>query len=212
MLEADPWDWPALKRLSRPVVILGHCPDPELPSLAFHIRGNVETALEHVAGRGHRRVGLVTTGDSMDYYRKIRGSWEELAPAYGFDPRRWVGAARERPEGEALAQGWLSGPEAPTAILCVKDRAAVGVTAAALRAGRRVGRDFDLVVFGDPIFGDPVFAWAYEPGTWYFGKDQESVGRRAAEELARLLEGQPSPGKIRVSPALAQVAIQEEVI
>jgi DNA-binding LacI/PurR family transcriptional regulator len=75
-----------------------------------------------------------------------------------------------------------------------------GVTSAAVRAGRQIGADFDLVASGSV-----GLRWLYEPGTWYFDMDHERMGRRAAAELTRLLDGYPSPGAIRVLPELVPI-------
>jgi DNA-binding LacI/PurR family transcriptional regulator len=99
-----------------------------------------------------------------------------------------------------VAGQWLAAPDAPTAILCVGTAPGFGVTRAAISAGRAIGAGFDLAVTGEQMV-----SWVYEPGTWYFSTDLEAIGRRAATELLRLLDGHPSPGAIRVLPALAQL-------
>jgi LacI family transcriptional regulator, galactose operon repressor len=192
--------WSALKQLEHPIVVIGQCGDPELPSVAHDAPAMVRTALRHLKERGHTRIGLFASRRSGDYHRLIHNTWHEAAQVLGLDSEHWMSGETERRSAEARAAGWLSAPDGPTAFICTGERAAVGVTDAAARAGRRFGKDLDLAVISNV-----THAWLYAPGTWYFGTDLEAIGRRATAELLHLLEDCPSPGPIRILPELKQV-------
>lgn len=201
-LQSPDWDWAAVKQLEKPVVVVGNCADSAMTSVALDTPFRVRLALERLAERGHRRIGLMTTGYERTFFTTIQRIWEETAPTYGFDPKRWVGAATTRSEGDVLATCWLSSADGPTAILCLSEPATVGVTRAALRAHRAFGDGFDLVGFTV----DAASTWLYEPGTWYFDISREARGQRAAQELLCLLDSHPASGPIRLRPNLVQIA------
>lgn len=211
VLEEQQWDWNALRHLGQPILYLGHCSDESVPSLAFDTQRMVEAALRLLADRGHRCVGLIIVDDAVDYYMRIREEWQAAAEKFGIQgARQYTAVAGEKEEADAVMQRWFpegegnSNGDAPTAIACLKCRAAAGVTTAVQRMGRQIGEDFDLVVFGDPVFGEGPSSWVYAPGTWYFENDQEEIGRRAAQEITRLMAEDASPECIRVLPELKQ--------
>lgn len=210
VLEEQRWNWSALRHLGRGVLFLGHCSDDSLSSLAFDTQQMVEKALGLLASRGHRCVGLLNVDDAVDYYRLVREAWQGTAGSLGIaSAQRYMGVAVEKEQADAVVQRWFpegsdNDDDAPTAVVCLKCRAAVGVATALDRMGRRIGEDFDLVVFGDPVFGEGGTSWMYAPGTWYFEHDQEEIGRRAAQAITRLLEDGSSPECIRVLPELKQ--------
>jgi len=197
--ERDP-AWTALAQFGRPFIIIGQCADPVLPSIAHDAPGMVHAALRLLAGRGHRRVGLLLERRSDVYHRLCHETWLAAAPDYALDGARWIAEGAGRVEAEAIVSDWLSQPEAPTAIFGLGDRPAFGAASAAVRASRRIGAGFDVVVAATG-----GLSWLYEPGTWCFAMDLEQIGRRAAAELGRLLDGSPSPGAIRVLPQLVRI-------
>lgn len=195
-----PSSWDHLKRLERPVVVIGQCPDPELTSVAHDAPATVQAAVTHLRSRGHRRLGLLTVSSQGDYYRQIRTTWEALGPKLLEDWDRWTAPGIDRREVAELVETWLAEPDGPTAILCFNERATVGATEAVRRRGLTISDGFDLLVVGN------VHSfWLYEPGTWVFPTDLRAIGRRAADELLHLLHGHPSPGPIRILPKLAQL-------
>lgn len=192
--------WKALADLGPPFILIGQCADPDLPSIAHDAPGMVHAALRCFRERGHQRAGLVVERKADVYHRLIREAWQSAAPAMGLDTEAWLAECGDRAAAEAVTAQWLAATDAPTALLSVGTAPGFGVTRAVLAAGRTIGAGFDLAVTGEQMV-----SWIYEPGTWYFATDLEAIGRRAATELLRLLDGRPSPGAIRVLPALAQL-------
>jgi LacI family transcriptional regulator, galactose operon repressor len=190
----------ALADLGPPFILIGQCADPDLPSIAHDASGMVHTAARLLSERGHRRVGLLTPRQDQVYHRLIRQAWPVATQVCGLTADPWMGEGADRAEVEAVVGAWLEMPDAPTAIVCVGAPSGFGATRAAMRAHCPIGAGFDLVVADHQAMN-----WLYEPGTFYFATDHEAIGRRAATELLRLLDGHPSPGAIRVLPALAQL-------
>lgn len=191
--------WPDLREIEQPVVVVGQCPDPLLTSIAHDAPGMVRTALAHLVRRGHRRVALVGDPPHTGYHRRIWRAWRAEAEQHGLDPDRWVQEDGGREAIAATVERWLAAPDGPTALLCLDAVAPIGASDAILRSGRRPGDDLDMVVIAPSIN-----AWLYPPGSWYFGTDHAVIGRRAAEELAALLDDRPPTGPVRILPPLLQ--------
>lgn len=189
-----------LQAVGAPLVVIGQSADPQTPSVAHDVPGMLTEATRALAERGHRRVGLLTGPGATLMHRRIADSWGESATACGWDPRRWYAACATRTESAERAAAWLAEREGPTAIISMHRHGGLGVTRAAFRAGRTIGADFDLVTNAPA-----AEAWVYEPGTLFFGNDLAEIGRRAALELFRLMQGGSPSGPIRVLPTLRQL-------
>lgn len=191
--------WAALKQVAAPCVVIGQCPDPDLTSVAHDAPGMVRAAIDHAVGLGHRRLGFVTPRSRTDYHRLLQQAWREGSREHGLDGGAWLAPLGSPEEARSLASGWLGGA-GPSAVICTDAAAAVHLMHAALRAGRPIGADLELIVIGPP-----TLLAAYVPGTWYFRTDPDGIGRRAGEELVRQLGGGAPAGPIRVLPPIRQV-------
>lgn len=192
--------WEAWKAVGCPLVVVGQCPDPEVTSIAHDAPALVQTALEHLAGRGHRRIGLIQGSRRGDYFRLIQDAWSRVAPGLGLVSDRWVAAATTRQEGERQVSFWLQGTESPTALVCLNERAAAGASQAVRQSNERLSNRVELLVVGSV-----THSWLYEPGTWLLGTDLEEIGRRAGALLMEQLAGRASPGPVRLLPELRQL-------
>lgn len=198
--EHDPRVWSALRNISSPIVVIGQCPEPTIPSVAHDVPGVVARVLDHLSARGHRRFALVHRDQESYYDRLVQECWEKAITERAEELSAVTALARGRAEGEALLAGWLQAPEPPTALVTTSAHAALGATEALRLRGLRVGAGFDLVVLAAS-----QTHWIFEPGTWFVGTDADAVGRRAAEELLKQLEGGPTPGPIRLLPEITQL-------
>ncbi len=201
--EEEPF-WSSLHALDAPFVVIGQCPDPTLPSVAHDAEGMIVTALQQLSLRGHREVALVLGGSKGDYFRLIRRTWAETAPKLGIDPQRWRVESTVRRDAHRQVLPWLTAGGGPTAVVCLHEQAAVGVTDALRDAGRQVGRDFELYVVGSV-----TSAWLYEPGTWFFGTDLTAIGRRAAEMFLGILSGTGEKKPVRLLPELLRIGEED---
>lgn len=192
--------WSPLKQVDCPCVLVGQCSDPELPSVAHDAPGMIRAALRHLAARGHRHIGFVIGPGKGDYHRLVHRVWEQTAPEFEINPRERVLRSADRSEAQAAAGEWLRADPGPTAVICLNERAGVGVSRAVQAADRGLEKDFDLV-----ILSDVANAWLYEPGTWYFATDPAGIGQRAGEELLRMVEGNLPSGTVRILPQLKRL-------
>jgi LacI family transcriptional regulator len=192
--------WRALRKAGCPVVVIGQVSDPQLTSVAHDVPGMVRLALEHLAARGHARAALISSARNSRFDELHRSAWEHASAASDLRLDRCRLRSDHRAEVEEAAYGWLSGEERPSAVVCHDQRSGLGVAAAARRAGLALGRDLDLVVMTTN-----AAEWACEPGTWCLRTNPEQIGRRAADEVLRMLEGAPPRGAVRLLPELVQV-------
>ncbi len=199
-MDPEPEFWPRLHGLERPVVVIGQCPDPALSSIAHDAPGLLRAALKQLRTAGHTSIALLTGRTTGDYYRLMRHTWDAARPEFGFTRAEWAREVVGRKAGEVFTSALLARETAPTGIICLNERAALGATEAIMKAGLRIAEDIDLI-----IIGSALHAWLYEPGTWYAGTDLQTIGRLAAEEVGRLLEGEPPSGPIRVLPEMRQL-------
>ena len=151
-------------------------------------------ATEHLLSLGHRRIGFV--GDRhltartdlgftasqqrlCGYQQALRGAGLE------YD----TGLVRRGPHGaanaEALAAELLALPDPPSAIFAASDTQAMGVLAAADRAGRRVPGELSVIGFDD-------IESAMLLGLSTVRQPLEDSGAEAARRLCALLRGEPT--------------------
>jgi DNA-binding LacI/PurR family transcriptional regulator len=162
-------------------------------------------ATGHLLSLGHRRIGFV--GDSMrrtsatdlgfaTSQHRLTGYRQELAAAgVGHDPA----LVRRGPHGtanaEALAAELLALPDRPSAIFAASDTQAVGVLAAADRAGLSVPDQLSVIGFDD-------IESAMLLGLTTVRQPLEDSGAEGARRLCALLRGE------RVTPMRQQLAVE----
>jgi DNA-binding LacI/PurR family transcriptional regulator len=151
-------------------------------------------ATGHLLSLGHRRIGFVgdtrhlAGGSSLGFtasHQRLRGYQETLEEAgIGYN----AGLVRRGPHGaanaEALATELLSLPDPPTAIFAASDTQAMGVLAAADRAGRPVPGELSVIGFDD-------IESAMLLGLSTVRQPLEDSGAEAARRLCALLRGEP---------------------
>jgi DNA-binding LacI/PurR family transcriptional regulator len=150
-------------------------------------------ATEHLLSLGHRRIGFV--GDTRHLaartslgftasQQRLCGYQQALQNAgIGYD----TGLVRRGPHGaanaEALAAELLALPDPPSAIFAASDTQAMGVLAAADRAGRRVPGELSVIGFDD-------IESAMLLGLSTVRQPLEDSGAEAARRLCALLRGE----------------------
>src|SRR4029077_2288783 len=171
-------------------------------------------ATEHLLLLGHRRIGFIgdvrhpTARTDLGFtasQQRLCGYQVALQNAgIGYD----TGLVRRGPHGaanaEALAAELLALPDPPSAIFAASDTQAMGVLAAADRAGRRVPGELSVIGFDD-------IESAMLLGLSTVRQPLEDSGAEAARRLCGLLRGGPlgplrqggSPGGGADRPAAA---------
>jgi LacI family transcriptional regulator len=155
--------------------------------------GGARSAVEHLLAHGHRRIAFIgDDGRIFTANERLRGYREALAAA-GIVPDESliVLGAHDAVAAEAAADALIALPDPPTAVFAGNNRITVGV----LRVLGRSTVNLALVGFDELELGEmlpiPVTVVAY---------DAAELGRRAAELLARRLEGDERPPQRIVLP------------
>lgn len=196
-------DW--LAGLNLPVVLMerrlaaGPYREP-LESVATDHALGAGTAVRHLAERGHRRVGLVTSRTSPHsgaVERGFRAAVDELGLEAVVDvetvPLSDAGWA-----GDAAAVLDRCAEARATALLVHSDREAIGLVEQAQERGVRVPADLAVVAYDDEVAGlaDPPLTAVRPP--------KATIGAGAVELLTRRLEaGDARPmHRVELSPRL----------
>jgi LacI family transcriptional regulator len=147
--------------------------------------GGIRAAVEHLAARGHRRIGFL--GDDPAYWtaqereRAFRTTHADLR----LDGDPGVAMGPHTPDSLAdLLRRWTSGPDAVTALVTGNNR----VTVAMLRAVRRVGAQVAFVGYDDFELADLL-----EPAVTVVHQDPAAMGRAAAQQLFARVHGDDGP-------------------
>lgn len=141
-------------------------------------------AVEHLIGRGHKRIGMIA-GQGGPRQARARGYHAALA-AHGLPPAEALIRDGDFSEegGHRAMRSLLGGPRPPTAVFAASDVMAVGALVAIREAGLRVPEDVAVVGFDDI----PV-ARLITPRLTTVAQFQENLGVRAAEMLLERLDG-----------------------
>ncbi|MFL5803946.1 MAG: substrate-binding domain-containing protein [Roseiflexaceae bacterium] len=174
-----------------PLVTLGvQVPGLDCPAVFPNNHGGMRTAVLHLIGHGHRRIGFVGNLAHHDIQQRYEGYQAALAEhGLPFDPALVVSAAdtSERSGADAF-QRLLAAGAACTALAVGTDENALGVISAAQAAGYGVPED--LAVVG---FDDVLLAHASTPPLTTVRVPIRAIGSTAAELLLAQLAGQVVP-------------------
>jgi len=149
-------------------------------------------AVAHLAGLGHRRIGVVSDSpDITSSAERIQGYRQALRAA-GIAPEPGLisigGPTRD--DGEAAALRLLDRPDRPTAVFTANNFMTVGALRAARSLALRIPEDVALVGFDDLDWTTLV-----QPPVTVVRQPVADLGRVAGERLLRRLEGDAGPPK-----------------
>ena len=149
-------------------------------------------AVAHLAGLGHRRIGVVSDSpDITSSAERIQGYRQALRAA-GIAPEPGLisigGPTRD--DGEAAALRLLDRADRPTAVFTANNFMTVGALRAARSLGLRIPDDVALVGFDDLDWTTLV-----QPPVTVVRQPVADLGRVAGERLLRRLEGDAGPPK-----------------
>ncbi|MDQ5811949.1 MAG: substrate-binding domain-containing protein, partial [Actinomycetota bacterium] len=154
------------------------------------------TAVEHLIGRGHTRIGMIA-GQSGPRQARVRGYRAALA-AHGLplDESLIRDGDFSEDGGYRAMQSLLDRPHPPTAVFAANDVMAMGALVSIREAGLEVPEDIAVVGFDDI----PV-ARLITPRLTTVAQFQENLGVRAAEMLLERLDGTiPEHGRSEEMP------------
>jgi len=174
-----------------PLVTLGvQVPGLDCPAVFPDNYGGMRTAVLHLIGHGHQRIGFVGNLAHPDIQQRYEGYQAALAEhRLPFDPALVASAAdtSERSGADAF-QRLLAAGAVCTALAAGTDENALGVMSAAQAAGYRVPED--LAVVG---FDDVLLAQASTPPLTTVRVPIQALGSTAAKLLLAQLAGQAVP-------------------
>jgi DNA-binding LacI/PurR family transcriptional regulator len=180
------------------VVLPGNEPVESVTS--DHALGAV-LAARHLAGLGHRTVGLVISRDSPTS-RKISRGWDEACRELDLTPTEHFESFlpdRTSPDFSAAVDAALDTAveRGTTALLVHPDPEAMAFADLALARGIRVPEDLSIIAYDDEV------AAMFSPALTAVRPPREALGAAAVDLLLRRLEDPARPvHRVTVSPAL----------
>lgn len=168
------------------VLVNGHQPDVDAPSLSQDDRVAVELGLEHLRQLGHSRIGLAVGPSRYTPANRRITAFEQLVAA----TPGLVGVAEHTQytvEGGAAAAHALL-DAGVTGILCGSDVMAMGVIRTARQRGLRVPDDLSVIGSDDGLlaqFADPPLTTVRQ--------DVPSMSAAAVRAMLEEITGTPSP-------------------
>lgn len=155
--------------------------------VASNARGAMD-AVEHLVAHGHRRIAYV--GDLRRIHtasERHRGYVAAMAAAdLDIVPDHQLHDLHSSEASAAAVTAMITRPGSPTAIFASQNVVTIGV----VRALRAAGRQNDIAVIG---FDDIPLADLLAPGLTVVAQDVATIGRLAAEQLFRRLDGDRGP-------------------
>jgi LacI family transcriptional regulator len=187
---------PTLEILGRlhdiPIVVI----DRELPEatrtsrvLSDH-RAGMRAAVRHLLDLGHRNIGLVI-GQPVRPARERRAAFEDAFAEAGLPPTYEISEGTFSVEhGERATRAFLDQPDPPSAIIVGGNQLMIGALRVVSERGIELGRDLSFVSCDDVAVTE-----LYRPPIAVVRRDNELVGRVAAELLLQRLRGEDEPSE-----------------
>ncbi|WP_411732635.1 LacI family DNA-binding transcriptional regulator [Paeniglutamicibacter sp.] len=162
---------------------------PEVPAVNLDVAQGARILAEHLAATGHKKVAYIDGITGTTTFEVRRSAFLEAAGALGMEVPEGALAATTINVGlaaDAFAEAWPRWKKAGvTAVVCATDTHAYGVLQEARAAG--ISIPGELAVTG---FDDLPYSMTSSPGLTSVHLPGELLGRRAAEQLLRLIVGE----------------------
>jgi LacI family transcriptional regulator len=157
--------------------------------------GGATQAVSHLLERGHRRIGFL--GDLLSIStatERLRGYSQALDGAGIRIDDDLVVTELRNPDAAARAiDELLALPDPPTAFFTGQNLLTIG----GVHALRRAGCEHEIALIG---FDDISLADILEPAVSVVAQDPQAIGRAAADQLFRRLDGDTSPAVHQIIP------------
>ena len=157
--------------------------------------GGATLAVSHLLERGHRRIGFL--GDLLTIStakERLRGYEQALETAGIHVDHNLIRTELRDPDAAARAiDELLAPPESPTAFFTGQNLLTIGGVHALRQAGR--AREIALVGFDDIPLADLL-----DPAISVVAQDPQALGRAAADQLFRRLDGDSRPAVHQIIP------------
>jgi LacI family transcriptional regulator len=158
-------------------------------------RGGATLAVRHLLDRGHRRIGFLSDLLSISTAEeRLRGYVQAIESAgVGVDDALIRADVRDPDAAARAVDEMLALPEPPTAFFTAQNLLTIG----GVRALRRAGLERTVALIG---FDDVPLADMLDPAVSVVAQDPQALGRAAADQLFRRLDGDTSPAVQEVLP------------
>jgi LacI family transcriptional regulator len=151
-------DISSLRADNIPVVLLNHAADaPGVAWIGADLRLGARLAVEHLAGHGHRRIGLVIGTTTDDVQDARHAGWSEAIDTLGLERGPVVSVGFNSRGGYEAGRQLLADGDVPPALFVSSDRQAIGLLLAMHEAGVRVPDDVAIVGFDGAEDGE--YSW-----------------------------------------------------
>ena len=180
----------ALEKAHFPMVLLHQSPPEDLaiPAVTVENRDGAHHLVNHLIDvHGCRRIAFLTGPEGQEDARWRFQGYREALSAHSLEADPALVGPGEFDEQIAFqtVSGWIRRDLRPDAIFAADDTSAIGAQSALIQAGLRVPGDVALVGFDDMDISrylNPPLTTVRAP--------VERVGRTAADQLIRLIQGQ----------------------
>ncbi|WP_433799438.1 LacI family DNA-binding transcriptional regulator [Actinomycetospora sp. CA-084318] len=180
-------DDPALAALGRrvPLVVADRpAPDEAVATVRTDFRAGTRLACEHLAARGHTRLGMLD--GAVENKPERRRAFLETNP-----DDHVVAAPPTVAGGAAALRSLLARHPGITGVFAFNDLLAIGAVQALRAAGRRAGEQIGVVGYDDI-----TMAALLDPALTTVHTDKYELGRTLVEVLAHRLDGHPAEHRV----------------
>lgn len=158
-------------------------------------------ATRHLAGHGHKRIGLIAGSPEYVLSGWRTKGWREELAAHGLSAEKMLEESDfSFDSGLAAARRMLALDRPPTAIIASNDQIAMATLEAAREAGVRVPEDLSLICFDNT----PVVRFTQPPLT--------AIDQPIAETVSRAVELIIAAGQKSLPPAAAPVVVPAKLV
>jgi LacI family transcriptional regulator len=168
--------------------------------------GGAMRAVGHLLERGHRRIGFL--GDLLSIStakERLRGHTRALESCgVAVDEQLILTGLRDSEAAAQAVDEMLALPEPPTAFFAGQNLLTIG----GVRALRRAGLEREVALIG---FDDISLADMLDPAISVVAQDPQALGRAAADQLFRRLDGDAAPAVHQVIPVTLVVRGSGEI-
>ncbi|TJZ51088.1 LacI family transcriptional regulator [Streptomyces piniterrae] len=179
-----------LSRREVPTVFLDRLVGDGHDQVCAENTGPTRQLVEHLAGLGHTRIGLVAGLPGLSTTtERVQGYRDGLrAAGLPFAPELLAGGNSEAEGAQDATRHLLATPEPPTAIITANNAMTIGALRALRELGLEVPRDIALACFDD-------FSWAdlFEPRLTAIAQPSKDIGTAAVRLLLERLEEPDRP-------------------
>ena len=181
--------------------IWGHQDNPPIPCLGFDNAGAAGVIVNHLAGLGHKRIGMVAgISQGNDRARARRQGVEQTLKQHGLacDSRLFVEKPYSHQDGRDGLSELMAHSEPPTAIVCGNDVLAMGAMFEARDRGVAVPYDLSMVGFDNLPITEHL-----SPALTTIDVPSADIGTATAEAiLHHLTDGTPIASRVFPAPFL----------